>query len=288
MHAIPFGPLDKNHQPLVTWNPADAGSGGFLLIAGPCVIESLALCLEIGSAVKGVAEKLGVAYVFKASYDKANRSSAASARGAGMERGLEILAAVREKLNVPVTTDIHESDQATAASHFVDLLQIPAFLCRQTDLLLAAGKTGKPVNIKKGQFMAPWEMQNAVQKVASTGNAHAMLTERGTFFGYNRLVNDMTGIPQMQRLAEGGIPVLMDATHSTQLPGGLGHATAGQREFVPLLARAATAAGANGLFIEVHPTPEKSPSDAATILHLKDLEPLLRQCLAIRKAILTA
>ena len=296
MHPIPFGPLNQSHQPLLTWNPADPTSAGFLLIAGPCVIESLDLCLEIGTHVKALAQKLNIPYIFKASFDKANRSSATSARGTGMEKGLEILATIREKLNVPVTTDIHESDQATPASHFVDLLQIPAFLCRQTDLLLAAGKTGKPVNIKKGQFMAPWEMQNALHKIASTGNSHSLLTERGTFFGYNRLVNDMTSIPQMQQLSPTkdklstkhsalSTPVLMDATHSTQLPGGLGHSTAGQRHFVRLLARAATAAGANGLFIEVHPSPEKSPSDAATILHLQDLAPLLTQCLNIRAAI---
>ncbi|HUO08474.1 MAG TPA: 3-deoxy-8-phosphooctulonate synthase [Phycisphaerae bacterium] len=285
MLPIPFGPLDTTHHPLLTWNPAATGPEGFLLIAGPCVIESLDLCLEIGATVKAAAQKLGVPYIFKASFDKANRSSANSARGLGIDKGLDILAAVREQLHVPVTTDIHESDQATSVSHFVDLLQIPAFLCRQTDLLLAAGQTGKPVSIKKGQFMAPWEMSNALQKVGSTNNPHTLLIERGTFFGYNRLVNDMTGIPQMQRLTETGTPVLMDATHSTQLPGGLGHATAGQREFVPLLARAATAAGANGLFIEVHPTPEKSPSDAATILPLNELEKLLTQCLAIRAAI---
>ena len=298
MHPIPLGPHNKYQTPLLTWNPADPTTPGVHLIAGPCVIESLDLCLEIGTHVKALAQKLNIPYIFKASFDKANRSSATSPRSpiGGIERGLEILATIREKLNVPVTTDIHESDQASTASHFVDLLQIPAFLCRQTDLLLAAGKTGKPVNIKKGQFMAPWEMQNALHKIASTGNENSILTERGTFFGYNRLVNDMTSIPQMQQLSPStnneqstmnNTPVLMDATHSTQLPGGLGSATAGQRQFVPLLARAATAAGANGLFIEVHPTPEKSPSDAATILHIKDLEPLLTQCLAIRAAILT-
>jgi 2-dehydro-3-deoxyphosphooctonate aldolase (KDO 8-P synthase) len=283
----------------LTWNPASQ----FLLVAGPCVIESLQLCLDIAGSVKETAAKLHLPYVFKASFDKANRSSASSARGVGMDKGLDILAAVRDQLHLPVTTDVHESDQAAPVAHAVDILQIPAFLCRQTDLLVAAGQTGKAVNIKKGQFMAPWEMGNAVEKVLSTGNRNIILTERGTFFGYNRLVNDFTSIPQMQAL--GGpkavgpqspgtsdvssqplhTPVLMDATHSTQLPGGLGHATAGQRQHVPLLARAATAAGANGLFIEVHPTPEKSPSDAATILHLADLPRLLEQCLAIRAAL---
>jgi 2-dehydro-3-deoxyphosphooctonate aldolase (KDO 8-P synthase) len=285
MHAIAIG----RSKCQVTWNPAEKSSSGFLLVSGPCVIESLGLCVEIGGKVREMCRKLGIPYVFKASFDKANRSSATSERGIGEEKGLEILAAVREQLGVPVTTDIHEADQATHAAHAVDMLQIPAFLCRQTDLLVAAGQTGKPVNIKKGQFMAPWEMGNAVEKVRGTGNSGIILTERGTFFGYNRLVNDFAGIPQMQALGEkgargGGTPVLMDATHSTQLPGGLGHATAGQREFVPLLAKAASAAGVNGLFIEVHPTPEKSPSDAATILPLGELERLLVQCLAIRAA----
>jgi 2-dehydro-3-deoxyphosphooctonate aldolase (KDO 8-P synthase) len=287
MQSIAIGPLDAAHRPLVSYDPAAAGAGGFLLIAGPCVIETLEGCLEIGGFVKEVARRLGIPYVFKASFDKANRSSGKAGRGVGMEKGLEILAQVRTALGVPVTTDVHESDQTRVVGHHVDMLQIPAFLCRQTDLLVAAGDTGKPVNIKKGQFMAPWEMGNAVEKVQGTGNRGVLLTERGTFFGYNRLVNDFTGIPQMQALSgvSGGIPVLMDATHSTQLPGGLGTATGGQREYVPLLARAATAAGANGLFIEVHPEPAKSPSDAATILPLADLERLLVQCLGIRAAL---
>jgi 2-dehydro-3-deoxyphosphooctonate aldolase (KDO 8-P synthase) len=262
----------------------------FLLIAGPCVIESLDLCLTIGGTVKELCQKLGgpsvIPYVFKASFDKANRSSARAPRGVPMGKGLEILSSIGKQLAVPTITDIHESNQATLVAQAVDVLQIPAFLCRQTDLLLSAGRTGKPVNIKKGQFMAPWEMANAVEKVHATGNRQILLTERGTFFGYNRLVNDFTGIPQMQTLGGAdGTPVLMDATHSTQLPGGLGHATAGQRQYVPLLARAATAAGVNGLFVEVHPTPDKSPSDAATILDLKDLPRLLEECLAIRAAL---
>jgi 2-dehydro-3-deoxyphosphooctonate aldolase (KDO 8-P synthase) len=296
MNPIPLGPLDATHTPLLTYNPSLPGPAGFLLIAGPCVIESLDLCLEIATTVKALATKLHIPYIFKASFDKANRSSASSKRGPGMDKGLEILAHIRDTLHIPVTTDLHESDQALPVAHHVDMLQIPAFLCRQTDLLLAAGATGKPVNIKKGQFMAPWEMQNALDKIASTGNPHSLLTERGTFFGYNRLVNDLTSIPQMQALSptQSSVlstqsslrtPVLMDATHSTQLPGALGSATGGQRQFVPLLAKAATAAGANGLFIEVHPTPDASPSDAATILPLADLEPLLRTCLAIRAAV---
>ncbi len=282
MLPIPLGPAKFN----LAFDPQRQ----FLLIAGPCVIESLDMCLTIGGTVKELCEKLGgpavMPYVFKASFDKANRSSAKSPRGVSIEKGLEILAAVGAQLAVPVTTDIHEADQAAPAAQAVDVLQIPAFLCRQTDLLVAAGRAGKPVNIKKGQFMAPWEMANAVEKVQSTGNRQVILTERGTFFGYNRLVNDFTGIPQMQALGgAGGTPVLMDATHSTQLPGGLGHATAGQRQYVPLLARAAVAAGVNGLFVEAHPNPDKSPSDAATILDLKLLPRLLEECLAIRSAI---
>jgi 2-dehydro-3-deoxyphosphooctonate aldolase (KDO 8-P synthase) len=285
-------PIGRSHAQF-SWNP----DAEFLLIAGPCVIESLQLCLDIAGSVNETCKKFRLPYLFKASFDKANRSSAQSFRGHGLEKGLEILTAVRDEIGIPVTTDIHESDQAVPVAHAVDMLQIPAFLCRQTDLLLAAGQTGKPVNIKKGQFMAPSEMQNALDKVHATGNLHLLLTERGTFFGYNRLVNDMTAIPQMQALsptppnpkAQGlqspGTPVLMDATHSTQLPGALGQSTGGQRQYVPLLAKAATAAGANGLFIEVHPAPEKSPSDAATILPLADLPRLLEQCLAIRDAI---
>ena len=284
MLPIPIGPI--------TYTP----SKDFLLIAGPCVIESLEVSLHIATTVQAIAKKLALPYIFKASFDKANRSSAKSFRGHGLEKGLDILAQIKTKTGLPVTTDIHESDQAAPVAQVCDILQIPAFLCRQTDLLLAAGNTGKTVSIKKGQFMAPWEMANAVDKVHSTGNKKVLLIERGTFFGYNRLVNDFTGIPQMQALGAPQdsplksqdslhTPVLMDATHSTQLPGGLGHATAGQRQFVPLLARASVAAGVNGLFIEVHPNPEKSPSDSATIFPLDQLEALLIQCLAIRKAI---
>jgi 2-dehydro-3-deoxyphosphooctonate aldolase (KDO 8-P synthase) len=253
-----------------------------LVIAGPCVIESLELCLQVAEKAHAVCRKFDLPFVFKASFDKANRSSAKSFRGHGIEEGCRILEKVGKKIGVPVTTDLHESEQVAAVAQAVDLLQIPAFLCRQTDLLVACGNSGKPVNVKKGQFMAPWEMSNAVEKVRATGNPNVLLTERGTFFGYNRLVNDMTGIPQMQGL---GVPVIFDATHSTQLPGGLGTSTGGRREYVPLLARCAVAAGADGLFIEVHPTPEKSPSDAATILNLNDLEGVLKQCVAIQRAI---
>jgi len=253
----------------------------FLLIAGPCVIENVDLCLQIGTRCRDIARQFGMPYVFKASFDKANRSSNTNFRGVGMDAGLEVLAKVKSQLGVPVTTDLHESHQASQVAATVDLLQIPAFLCRQTDLLIAAAHTGKPVNVKKGQFMAPWEMGNVVRKIQSAGNPNIMLTERGTFFGYNRLVNDMTGIAHMQSLQ---VPVIFDATHSTQMPGGLGTASGGQREYVGLLAKAATAAGANGLFLEVHPDPDKSPSDAATIMHLNHLEPLLKVCIAIRHA----
>lgn len=253
----------------------------FLLIAGPCVIENLELCLQIGEHCMQVAGRLGLPYVFKASFDKANRSSNANFRGVGMDAGLDILAEVKRRLGVPVTTDVHESQQAAKVAAVADILQIPAFLCRQTDLLIAAAKTGRPVNVKKGQFMAPWEMGNVVEKIRAAKNPQVILTERGTFFGYNRLVNDMTGIAHMQSL---GVPVIFDATHSTQMPGGLGTASGGQRQYVGLLARAATAVGVNGLFLEVHPEPDKSPSDAATIMPLDQLESLLKICVAIREA----
>ena len=265
----------------LNWNP----SKELLLISGPCIYESLQLCMDVGGTIRDLCQKLNIPYVFKASFDKANRSSAASYRGDGMDAGLAVLAEVRKQLNVPITTDVHESEQCEAVGKVVDIMQIPAFLCRQTDLLLAAAATGKPVNVKKGQFMAPWEMSNVVDKIIKAGNSNIMLTERGTFFGYNRLVNDMTGLPQMQALGNGATPVIMDATHSTQLPGGAGTATAGNRQYSPLLARCAVAAGVNGLFIEAHPTPEKSLSDSATIMDIKTLPRVLEECLAIREAL---
>ncbi|MBN1943339.1 MAG: 3-deoxy-8-phosphooctulonate synthase [Phycisphaerae bacterium] len=253
------------------------GEGRLALIAGPCMAESLDLCLAVARHMKTLCDRLDVGYVFKASFDKANRSSAESYRGPGMKEGLDWLARVAREVHVPVLTDIHEPSQAEPVAEVVDCLQIPAFLCRQTDLLIAAGKTGKAVNIKKGQFMAPWDMKNAVAKVNAYINHGVLLTERGTFFGYNRLVTDMRSIPQMQEYA----PVVFDATHSVQQPGGLGSASGGQREYAPLLARAAMAAGADGLFIETHPTPEKALSDAASQIALEDMEGVLRQCLAI-------
>jgi 2-dehydro-3-deoxyphosphooctonate aldolase (KDO 8-P synthase) len=245
------------------------------VIAGPCVIESRDICLNIADKLVKIAVKSGVGMIFKASFDKANRSSLHSFRGPGLEKGLDILAAVRRETNLPVMTDVHEPGQAGIVSEVVDCLQVPAFLCRQTDLLFACGRTGKPVNIKKGQFLSPDEMKNAVEKVRSCGNSQIILTERGTFFGYNRLVNDMTAIVSMKKL---GCPVVFDATHSTQQPGGLGDASAGRPEFAPILAKAAIAAGANGLFIEVHTTPDKAKSDAASIMPIDWLEDLLEVC----------
>jgi 2-dehydro-3-deoxyphosphooctonate aldolase (KDO 8-P synthase) len=245
------------------------------LMAGPCVIESETCCLDIANRLVDISAKTNVGIIFKASFDKANRSSLHSFRGPGIEKGLDILAAVREKTNLPIMTDVHEPSQAAVAGKVVDCLQIPAFLCRQTDLLCACARTGKPINIKKGQFLSPEEMKNAVEKIRTCGNEKISLTERGTFFGYNRLVNDMTAIEQMKNL---GYPVIFDATHSTQQPGGLGNASAGRREMAPILARAAIAAGANGLFIEVHTEPEKSKSDAACIMPIDWLEDLLKVC----------
>ncbi|MHC4310471.1 MAG: 3-deoxy-8-phosphooctulonate synthase [Planctomycetota bacterium] len=245
------------------------------VMAGPCVIESETCCLDIANMLVDISEKTDVGIIFKASFDKANRSSLDSYRGPGIEKGLDILATVRQNTNLPIMTDVHEPSQAAVAGRIVDCLQIPAFLCRQTDLLYACARTGKPVNIKKGQFLSPEEMRNVVEKFSTCGNEKITLTERGTFFGYNRLVNDMTAIEQMKKL---GYPVIFDATHSTQQPGGLGNATAGKREMAPILARAAIAAGANGLFIEVHTKPEKSKSDAACIMPIDWLEDLLKVC----------
>lgn len=248
------------------------------VMAGPCVIESEKLCLEIARRLVQVSERTGVAMIFKASFDKANRSSYSSFRGPGLTEGMKILAKVRAETGLPVMTDIHEPAQAAEAGETVDCLQIPAFLCRQTDLLVACAETGKPISVKKGQFVSPGEMGNVADKIRSCKNDKVILTERGTFFGYNRLVNDMTGIPIMQGF---GCPVVFDATHSTQQPGGLGSASGGKREMAPLLARAAVAAGVNGLFLEVHPEPEKGLSDAATMLPLDWLEGLVQDCRGI-------
>ncbi len=247
-------------------------------MAGPCVIESEDGCLQIAERLVQISKRTGAAIIFKASFDKANRSSISSYRGPGLAKGMEILAEVRAASGLPVMTDVHEPGQAAEAAQTVDCLQIPAFLCRQTDLLCACAETGRPVSIKKGQFLSPAEMQNVVQKIRACKNDKVLLTERGTFFGYNRLVNDMTGIAVMQQL---GCPVVFDATHSTQQPGGLGAASGGRREMAPLLARAAVAAGANGLFLEVHPEPDRALSDAASMLPLDELEDLVRVCQGI-------
>ena len=245
------------------------------VMAGPCVIESQISCLDIANRLVDIAAKTDVGIIFKASFDKANRSSIHSFRGPGLDKGLEILDEVRRRSNLPVMTDVHESAQAGVAGEVVDCLQIPAFLCRQTDLLCACAQTGKPVNVKKGQFLSPSEMTNVVEKIRACDNEQITLTERGTFFGYNRLVNDMTAIEQMKNL---GYPVVFDVTHSTQQPGGLGNASAGRRETAPILAKAAIAAGANGLFIEVHTDPENSKSDAACIMPIDWLEDLMKIC----------
>ncbi len=249
--------------------------GDFFIIAGPCVIESQSLCEQIAEFLVDLQKRSGVKCVFKASFDKANRTSIESFRGPGLEKGLKILDGIREKTGLPILTDVHEAAQAKAVGQVVDCLQIPAFLCRQTDLLVACGKTGKPVNIKKGQFVSPDEMKNCVGKVRSTGNEKILLTERGTFFGYNRLVNDMTTIPAMQQL---GCPVVFDTTHSTQRPGGLGNASAGMPDMAPVLARAAVAAGANALFMEIHSDPANALCDAACMLALENVPPLVESC----------
>jgi 2-dehydro-3-deoxyphosphooctonate aldolase (KDO 8-P synthase) len=259
------------------------GTGNPLaIIAGPCVIESLDLCRMVAGEASKVCGELGLPYIFKASFDKANRSSGGSFRGEGMEKGLEVLAAIKAEFNVPVLTDIHESWQAKPVSEVVDVLQIPAFLCRQTDLLIAAAETGRVVNVKKGQFLAPWDMKNIVDKVVAAGNQRLMLTERGASFGYNTLVVDMRSLPIMRGF---GYPVVFDATHSVQQPGGLGTASGGQREYIPHLMRAAVAAGVDALFLEIHPEPEKALSDAATMLRLSDFRGLLQQAVAIDKIV---
>lgn len=245
------------------------------VIAGPCVIESAELCLTVGSRVKQICDKLGLAYIFKASFDKANRSSNSSFRGPGIEDGLKVLERIKRELGVPVLTDVHETEQVPVAAKVVDVLQVPAFLARQTDLLIACGNSGKAINIKKGQFMSPQEMGTALDKARSTGNSRVMLTERGTFFGYNRLVNDFTGLEVMKAFK---VPVIFDITHSTQQPAGLGNQSGGNPQYSPLLARAAMAAGVDGLFLECHPDPKNAKSDAATMLNLNDVEPLLSQC----------
>ncbi|AQT68302.1 2-dehydro-3-deoxyphosphooctonate aldolase [Anaerohalosphaera lusitana] len=252
------------------------------LMAGPCVLEDMDTCRAIAEELVKVRENTGIGVIYKGSFDKANRSSIDSFRGPGLEKGMEVLAAIRDEFGFAVMTDVHEPWQAEQIAKTVDCMQVPAFLCRQTDLLMACAKTGKPTAVKKGQFVSPGEMKNVVGKLRASGLDDIMLTERGTFFGYNRLVNDMTAIEQMKQL---GAPVIFDATHSTQQPGGLGSASAGRREMAPLLARSAVAAGANGLFLEVHTDPENAKCDAACIMPVGWVEKLIRECQAIAEVI---
>lgn len=255
---------------------------GLVLIAGPCVIESEDLCMEVASKAIEITNRLGIPYVFKASFDKANRTSVESFRGPGIDKGLEVLSAVKARFKIPVLTDIHEPWQAKPVGEVVDILQIPAFLCRQTDLIVAAAQTGKCVNIKKGQFLAAWDMKNSVGKAKSAGNNNISLTERGNSFGYNMLVVDMCGLPAMRAL---GCPVVFDATHAVQRPGGLGNASGGAREYVPHLVRAAVAVGVDALFMEIHPDPQNALCDAASMLSLADLAGVLGDAKAIEEAL---
>jgi 2-dehydro-3-deoxyphosphooctonate aldolase (KDO 8-P synthase) len=265
-------------SPVVHIGPVTVSNAGPLfLIAGPCQIESLAHASEVAGALKEMCARVGIGLVFKSSFDKANRTSASAARGVGLTEGLAILADIRERLGVPVLTDIHESWQCAPVAEAVDVLQIPAFLCRQTDLLLAAAATGRVVNVKKGQFLAPWDMANVAAKLAGAGNPNVLLTERGASFGYNTLVSDMRSLPIMARI---GAPIVFDATHSVQQPGGLGASSGGQREFVPVLARAAVAVGVAGVFIETHPDPDHAPSDGPNMVPLHELESLLQDLVA--------
>lgn len=268
-----------NEQQL--WKELARGKN-LILIAGPCVVESEKLCLQVAATLKKECARLGITFIFKASYDKANRSSAASFRGPGIKEGLDVLEKVKQELDLPVLTDVHTEEQAREAASIADVLQIPAFLCRQTDLVSACVQTGRIVNIKKGQFLAPWDMKQVVKKAGMAGGTKLLLTERGTTFGYNNLVSDMRSIPIMKEL---GFPVIFDATHSVQLPGGAGDKSSGQREFAPVLARAAIAAGADGLFIETHPDPDSALSDGPNMIPLKEMPKVLRQMLRVREAV---
>lgn len=250
----------------------------FSLIAGPCALESRDHALEMASALREIAKRVGIGFIYKTSFDKANRTSASSARGIGIDEGLPILAEVRESVGVPVLTDVHESSQCARVGEVVDVLQIPAFLCRQTDLLVAAAQTGRVVNVKKGQFLAPWDMKAVVEKIAAAGGSNVLVTERGSCFGYNMLVSDMRALPILGRLQ---VPVVFDATHSVQLPGGRGTASGGEREMVPVLARAAVAVGVAGLFVETHQDPDNAPSDGPNMVKLHELEAFLREWTAI-------
>lgn len=254
----------------------------FKLIAGPCAIESEEMAMDIAEKMKAITDKLGIDYTFKGSFDKANRTSIHSKRGLGIDEGLRILQKVKNTYNIPVATDIHESWQAEPVGKVVDIVQIPAFLCRQTDLLIAAAKTGKCINIKKAQFLAPWDMKNCLQKVVESGNSNVMLCERGTSFGYNTLVVDMTGLVEMKKF---GYPVIFDATHSVQKPGGKGDATGGNREYVEYLAKAAIAVGVDGLFMETHQNPDEAWSDGPNMVKLDDMEELLTKLVKVYEVV---
>ncbi len=276
--------LPAPHNPVSIASYRCGVGAPLLIIAGPCVLESQELALTIAAKLRQIGDQLGLQLVFKASFDKANRTSVSAYRGPGLEAGLAMLARVKNETGLPVTTDIHESYQAAPAGEVCDILQIPAFLARQTDLLVAAARTGRAVNVKKAQFLAPWDMQHVVRKLSEAGCQNILLCERGTTFGYGRLVNDMRAIVQMQSL---GVPVVFDATHSVQEPGGLGHATGGNRAMIEPLARAATAVGADGLFFETHPEPDKSPSDGPNMVPLAEFSGLLKRLLAIRQTVET-
>ncbi|NWG26378.1 MAG: 3-deoxy-8-phosphooctulonate synthase [Pseudorhodoplanes sp.] len=265
-------------HPIVTVKSASfSNTLPLALIAGPCQMESRAHALEMASALKEMAARLKIGLVYKTSFDKANRTSASSARGIGLDAALPIFAEIQSSLGLPTLTDVHEAGQCARVAQAVDVLQIPAFLCRQTDLLVAAAQTGRVVNVKKGQFLAPWDMKNVVAKVTSAGNPNVLVTERGVSFGYNTLVSDMRALPE---LAKTGAPVIFDATHSVQQPGGQGTSSGGQREYVGVLARAAVAVGVAGVFIETHQDPDRAPSDGPNMIALKDLEPLLQRLMA--------
>ena len=269
--------VQNSASPVVTAGSVTFGNDlPLAVIAGPCALESRAHALEVASALKEIAGRLNIGLVYKSSFDKANRTSASAGRGLGLKESLPIFAEIRSSLGLPVLTDIHEAAQCAEVAQAVDILQIPAFLCRQTDLLLAAAATGTIVNVKKGQFLAPWDMANVVAKITGAGNRNVLVTERGVSFGYNALVSDMRALPILKRI---GAPVIFDATHSVQQPGGQGTASGGEREFVPVLARAAVAIGVAGLFIETHQDPDQAPSDGPNMLPLKQMEPLLRELL---------
>jgi 2-dehydro-3-deoxyphosphooctonate aldolase (KDO 8-P synthase) len=267
--------MSAKPNPIVTVGQAKFGNAlPLAVIAGPCALESRNHAFEMAGALKAIAGKLGLGLVYKTSFDKANRTSAASARGLGLDKALAIFADLREQLGIPVLTDVHEPAQCAVVAQAVDILQIPAFLCRQTDLLIAAAKTGRAVNVKKGQFLAPWDMANVVAKITGAGNPNVLVTERGVSFGYNTLVSDMRALPILAKI---GAPVIFDATHSVQQPGGQGTSSGGERGFVPVLARAATAVGIAGVFIETHQDPDSAPSDGPNMIAIKDLPALLER-----------